>query len=289
MSNATQSLPSPDPADARHWEEQERTFLRDQRTSQRARLLSRIGLNVAGVVGFLLIWELTPRLIPGINEVLFPRPSHIIDALITLTASGEIARNVAASLQRALFGFALASVLGIGLGLVTGRSRIAQHVSDPLLHGMRSIPSIALVPLSLLWFGIGEASKVALITWGAFFPIWLNTFTGVKDVHPVYTRSAACLGANRVQTMFLVVLPAAMPFILAGLRQGLGIALVVLVAAELAGASSGVGYMIATSHQIFRVDVMFVGMLILGILGFTLDQLFALAQAWFFPWYSDER
>ena len=126
--------------------------------------------------------------------------------------------------------------------------------------GFRSIPTIAMVPLCILWFGIGEAAKLAIVTWGAFFPIWITTHIGVRDVHVVYLRSAACLGAGRFATLFLIVLPAALPFILSGLRQAIAVSLIVLVAAELSGASDGIAYMMSQGHQLFRVDIMFVGL-----------------------------
>lgn len=263
----------------------EEQFLRDLKAERRQHTVRQLFLNVFGIGLFLTAWELMPHVIPWMNRLLFPPPSDIVGTLRELLESGELVENIRVSLLRVFKGFFIATVLGTLTGLLTGRVQLLQHVSDPILHGMRSIPAIALVPLSLLWFGIGEPSKVALIAWGAFFPIWLNTYTGVRDVPPVLLRSAMSLGAGPVQTMFLVIFPAALPFILVGLRQGIGIALIVLVAAELAGASSGVGYMIATSHQLFRVDIMLIGIATLGFLGYVVDRLFILLQGYLFPWY----
>ena len=268
--------------------DQEQQFLSAQRSLKRKRITHQLLLNIFGIVLFLGVWEATPYIIPWMNILLFPPPSDVVDTLWELIGSGELVENIIVSLMRALFGFLIAAVLGIHAGLLTGRVRVLQYLSDPILHGMRSIPAIALIPLSLLWFGIGESSKVALIAWGAFFPIWLNTFTGVGNVAPALIRSAASLGAGRTQTTFLVILPASLPFVLVGLRQGIGIALIVLVAAELAGASSGVGYMVATSHQLFRVDIMFIGIATLGAMGYTVDRIFALAQTYLFPWYEGQ-
>jgi ABC-type nitrate/sulfonate/bicarbonate transport system permease component len=159
-----------------------------------------------------------------------------------MVTSGEIPLNIIASLRRAGSGFAIAMVLGIAAGVATARLRIAEYLTEPLLHGLRSVPVIALVPLSVLWLGIGEGAKIALVATGAFFPIWIATFIGVRDVHIVYLRSAACLGAGRLSTMLWVVLPAALPLILAGLRQAIAVSLIVLVAAELSGATAGVAY-----------------------------------------------
>ena len=177
-----------------------------------------------------------------------------------------------------------ATVLGIAAGVMTARLRVLQHLTEPLLHGFRAIPVIALVPVSVLWFGIGETAKIVLVATGAFFPIWIATFIGVRDVHIVYLRSAACLGAGRIATMFWVILPAALPFILAGLRQAMAISLIVLVAAELSGATAGVAYMMSMGHQLFRVDVIFIGLLLLGTLGFLFDRLFVLLTQRLLPW-----
>jgi len=275
--------------DADHWAREEERFLRALQAAKRRRILVQLALNALGIVLFLLAWEMSPRIIPWLNPILFPPPTETLHALQELIDSGELVNGIAISLRRALIGFVIGSLLGILVGLLSGQIAAIQYLTDPLLHGFRAIPAIALVPLSLLWFGIGEASKVALIAWGAFYPVWLNTYTGVRNVPDALHRSAASLGALPHQAMFLVVLPASLPFILVGLRQAVGIALIVLVAAELAGSSSGVGYLIATSHQLFRVDIMFVGIATLGFLGFMVDRLFALAQTYFFPWYTGAK
>ncbi len=246
----------------------------------------RVALNLLGVVCFLGLWEAVPRLVPWINTVLFPPPSQVIDTLWPMIASGEIANNIMVSVGRAGAGFLIAAVLGIAAGVLTARLRVLQHLSEPLLHGFRAVPVIALVPLSVLSFGIGETAKIALVATGAFFPIWIATFIGVRDVHIVYLRSAACLGAGRIATMLWVILPASLPFILAGLRQAMAISLIVLVAAELSGATSGVAYMMSMGHQLFRVDIMFIGLLLLGTLGFIFDRLFVLLAHRLFPWYT---
>lgn len=268
--------------------ELEEVFVAELRSEKRRHRLSLISLNLLGIVLFLIAWELLPRVVPNVNILMFPPPSSVVGELIPLITSGELASNIFISLQRAMAGFALATVLGIAAGLLTARIRPLQHITDPVLQGFRSIPVIALVPLSLIWFGIGEASKIALITWGAFFPIWIATFIGVRDVHPVYLRSAASLGAGPLQAMIYVILPSALPLILAGLRQALAIALIVLVAAEIAGARGGVAYMVAISHQLFRVDIMFIGLAVLGALGFLLDRIFVAVTRKLFPWYGQD-
>lgn len=260
----------------------EARFLAEHQRSVRMRRWRGIALNILGVLLFLGVWEIIPRL-GLINPVLFPSPSKVVEAAWPMLGSGEIPWNILVSLGRAGSGFLIAAVLGVAVGVATARAPVIRDLVEPLLHGFRSVPVIALVPVSVLWFGIGEGAKVALVATGAFFPIWINTFIGVRDVHEIYLRSAACLGANRWQTF--VVLPAALPFIIAGLRQGIAIALIVLVAAELAGARAGVAYMMSMGHQLFRVDIMFAGLVILGFLGFAGDRLFVALCRKLFPWY----
>lgn len=266
----------------------ETQFIADLAAGKRRALRQRIGLGFAGVVLFLILWEILPRVVPGVNVLMFPPPSGIAGTLWDLLSSGELFGHAWSSLKRALAGFVIGSAAGILVGLMSGRIALMRHMSDPILHSLRSIPAIAFVPLAIVWFGLGETPKVALVTWGAFFPVWVNTFIGVRDVPNVYLRSAASLGAGNRQIMFQVVLPAAMPFIFAGLRQATAVSFVVLVAAELVGASSGLGYLISFSHLVFRIDMMFVGLMALGLLGFLADALFATALHRIFPWYGAE-
>jgi len=244
-----------------------------------------LGLNILGVVIFCGLWEIAPNIGLLMSPVLFPPPSKVVEAAFPMILSGEIPLNIAVSLGRAGAGFAIAAVLGILAGVGMARTTVLRELLEPLLHAFRSLPVIALVPISVLWFGIGESAKIALVATGAFFPIWINSFIGVRDVHVVYLRSASCLGANRFQTLGMVILPASLPFIIAGLRQGIAIALIVLVAAELAGARAGVAYMMSMGHQLFRVDIMFAGLILLGALGFLSDRLFVAVCRRLFPWY----
>jgi len=275
---ATPAAPGANPVAAR--------FQREHLRRERARRHRRLWLNVAGIVLFLAAWEAIPHLLPWMNPALFPPPSRVLQAALPLIASGELAHHIGASLARAAGGFSIALVLGITAGFLTARIETLHHLSEPVLHGFRSVPSLAVVPLAVLWFGIGELPKVALIAWGAFFPIWITTFIGIRDTHIVYLRSAAALGAGRVRTLFLVILPAALPFILAGVRQAIAVSLIVLVAAELSGSTHGIAYMMSLGHQLFQVEIMFIGLVLLGAFGFIADRLFVWAVKRLFPWYQ---
>jgi ABC-type nitrate/sulfonate/bicarbonate transport system permease component len=253
---------------------------------KRAAFARQIALNVIGILLFFAAWEVLPRIIPGVNLLMFPPPSGIVDAFAQLLRSGELFEDAAVSVGRAVGGFLIGGSAGIVMGLLTARVLLLRHVSEPVLHGLRSVPSIALVPLAIIWFGIGETSKIALITWGAFFPVWINTFLGARDVSAVFVRSAESLGCRGWRMLFRIILPAALPLILAGLRQALTVALIIMVAAELIGARNGLGQLISSSHQLFRVDYMFVGLMALGAIGFCMDRIFATLVDRLFPWYG---
>ena len=244
-------------------------------------------LGIAGTALFFLAWEGVARL-ELINPAFLPAPSAVAVSAYDLIVSGELFSHLTASIWRALLGFVFGSVVGVILGIATARLPVFRYMSDPLLQMFRAIPSIAFVPLAIFWFGIGETSKVFLIAWGVFFPVWINTFLGVRDFNPLLIRAAATLGAGGLRMLWNVVLPGALPLIIAGLRISLAVALVLLVAAELAGATAGVGYFIQISAQVFRVDQMFVGLLTLGILGFCADLLFVTVVQYLFPWYGAE-
>ena len=180
----------------RNTESLEAEFRREYRAGRGMEIASRLVLNVTRCGNFLVIWEAVPWLFPWINKVMFPPPSQVFAAFWPMIKSGEIPYNILVSIRRASIGFEIAAIAAIVAGVFTARLRVANYLTEPLLHGFHSVPVIALVPVSVLWFGIGEGAKIALVATGAFFPIWIATFIGVRDVHKIYLRSAACLGAG---------------------------------------------------------------------------------------------
>ncbi len=230
--------------------------------------------NVLSIVVFLVIWEIFSRFIAD-NIRIFPPPSIVGQELLRMIESRMLLEDIWASVQRALAGFVLGSIIGIGVGLLTGRITFIRSLLEPVIQLFRPIPSIAFVPLSLFWFGLGESSKVFLITYGVFFPVWLNTHVGVSTVDPILIRAARSLGCEGYRLFTRVILPASIPFVVAGLRVGIAVAFIVLVAAEMLGASKGVGFRIGQSHEIFRADRMMVGLLTLGIMGGIVDFIFS--------------
>lgn len=267
----------------------EQSVLDARRQTQRRERQYKLVLGVVGLVLFLLLWEVAPRIVEGVNILMFPPPSAVAKTFWSMTASGEIWPHMAASLYRIFVGFVIGAVVGVLTGVVTGSSTFARSITDPVLNGLRAIPVIAIVPLAIVWLGLGDIAKIVLIAWGVFFPVWVNTFIGIRSVSVLYLRSAKSMGASPLQLMFLVSLPAALPYVFAGLRQATSLAFVVMVAAELAGAEEGLGFLISYSHLVFRIDMMFVGLIYLGALGFLADQFFVALLHKLFPWYEERR
>ena len=188
-----------------------------------------------------------------------------------IAASHLVNPDFLPSLARAAIGFLIGSCLGVTIGLLTARTRFFEFALNPLLTILRPIPAIALVPLAIVWFGIGEGSKYFVIAYTVFLAVWLNTHHGAASVASTYIRASRSLGANTRREFFEVVLPAAAPHIVAGLRMGAALAFLSLVAAELSGASAGIGFRIQEARQFLRTDRMFVGLIELGLLGALLD------------------
>ena len=242
-------------------------------------------LGVGSIVALLAVWQLATGL-GWINPVLLPSPVEIARAFFASAMDGTLIRNVGASLARVVQGFVLAFVIAVPLGIAMGLSRTIGGLFDPILELLRPIPPIAVIPLAILWFGIGEFSKVWIIAYGAFFPILLNTMAGFREVERAHVRAAQALGANRYQIFRDVVLRSALPFVIVGARLGMSMAFIVLVAAELIASSSGLGFMISDARYKFRTDEMFLGMACIGALGFGLNALLRATERRLLRWKS---
>ncbi len=242
-----------------------------------------LATTIAAFVFFIAVWEGVSR--SGFFNInLFTPPSVVFQALIESVSTGEYYSDIMASTFRVLAGFVIGSALGIILGIATGRVRLLSISVGQIANFLRNIPSIAFVPLALVWFGIDESSKVFLVTWGVIFPVWVNTHQGMARLDENYLWSIKSLGANKLQAFKEVIFPNAMPFIATGLRIGIALAFITLVAAEMAGASSGIGYRISVSHLIFRVDKMLLGITTLGVMGLFADRVLLKMINRLFPW-----
>jgi ABC-type nitrate/sulfonate/bicarbonate transport system permease component len=210
----------------------------------------------------------------AVNTELFPSPGQVASAAIELYHDGLLGTDLVVSLRRAAVGFLIGASLGVALGLFTARIRSVGYALHPFFNVLRPIPAIALVPVAIVWFGIGEGSKYFVISYTVFLAVWLATDHGASHVAQTYIRASRSLGAGTAREFFEVVLPASAPHIVAGLRMGAALAFLALVAAELTGASAGIGYRIQEARTFIRTDRMFVGLIELGLLGSLLDVLF---------------
>lgn len=207
----------------------------------------------------------------AVREAIFPAPWSVWSAAVEMWDNGTLPRDLAVSLGRAGVGFAIGAALGIAMGLMTGRIALVRLLLNPFLTLLRPIPAIALVPVAIVWFGIGEGSKYFVVSYTVFLTVWFNTHHGMEYVPETYLRAARSLGASRLREFITVVLPAAAPHILAGIRLGVALAFLSLVAAELSGASSGLGFRLQEARQYVRTDRMFALLIILGLLGALAD------------------
>lgn len=227
----------------------------------------------------LIVWQLTVMW-GGYRRSVLPAPSDILVAwydLITGTTkaagrySGSWFDHVAASLWRVYLGFAWGAISGIIVGLFIGISRIFERAVDPTVQLTRNIPVTAWVPLSLVFFGIGNAPAIFLIGLGAFYPNVVNTTHGVRQMSSILYKAATMMGANRREMLLRVILPASLPSIMTGVRLGMGIAWVLVVVAEILAVRSGLGYLLNDAYQFYRNDVLIAAMISIGVLGFLSD------------------
>jgi sulfonate transport system permease protein len=202
---------------------------------------------------------------------LLASPLTVLDSAWALTLSGALPQALLVSVQRVAVGFSVGAVIGVALGLFTGLSRWADQLLDPVLQMLRTLPFLGLVPLLILWFGIGELPKVVLVAFGTTFPLYLNTYSGIHAVDRRLIEAATVLRLGRWQRIWHVVLPGALPQVLVGLRQGLGVAWLSLIVAEQVNADTGLGQMIMEARDFLRTDVIVVGLLVYALLGLITD------------------
>jgi sulfonate transport system permease protein len=219
-----------------------------------------------------VVWESAARL-GWIEARLIPPPSVVAETLAELWRSGDLARHLAATLWRVAAGFALGLALATGLGALTGFSNRARQVLDPTLQALRAIPSIAWVPLFILWFGIFEASKVALIATGAFFPVYLSLMTGIQGVDRKLVEVGRVYQLRPLALIRRILVPAALPAWLTGVRGGLGLAWMFVIAAELMGASEGLGYLLLDGQMVGNAAQILGALALFAVLGKATDAL----------------
>ncbi|WP_374108879.1 ABC transporter permease [Pseudonocardia sp. ICBG1293] len=223
-------------------------------------------------VALILLWQLASS--TGLlAEDELASPLRVVTAAVDLTRSGELPEGLLVSLARVATGLVLGLVVGVGLGVVSGLSRWGGLLVDPPVQMLRTLPHLGLVPLFILWFGIGELPKVLLVALGVLFPMYLNVHAGVRGVDPKLIEATSVSGFTRAERLRHVVLPGAMPSTLTGLRLALGIAWLSIIVAETTSADAGLGYMIMNAREFLRTDVIVVGLAVYALLGLGTDAL----------------
>ncbi len=223
-------------------------------------------VRAASLAGVVAAWELVCRL-GAVPSVFLPAPSTVAAELVGMAASGELWRSLQASLLRILLGFLIGSGAGVLVGTLAAVSSFAEAVVDPLIAATYPIPKIALLPLLVLWLGIGEASKVAVIAIGAFFPVAVGTMAGIRGTDPLLLRAAVSLGATGLQVITKVRIPSALPVLFAGLRLAAGMSLLLVVSAEMIAAATGIGFTILHAGDLMQTPKLLAAIVVLSALG----------------------
>jgi len=228
--------------------------------------------RLASLAVFLALWSVAGGLVEltkPFNPLFLPAPWVVIGALLDLARKGQLWVHVAATLERVAVGFSAGAVLALALGLLAGQVRAVRNVVEPVVELLRPIPPLAMLPLFIVWVGIGEGSKVGFITYATFFPMFVTTVHGVAQIDGRLLRAAQSLGARPRHLFFRVILPAALPDVLTGLRLGVALSFFVIVISEFVGAENGLGYLINDGRNFFLVPQMLGAALLLGLLGYA--------------------
>jgi ABC-type nitrate/sulfonate/bicarbonate transport system permease component len=240
-------------------------------------------ISVLSPFALLLLWEILAH-VGVIDTRFFPPPSSIVHSLVATTKSGELLANTWISLQRLFWGFVVGAIPALVLGVAMGLNRYVRAVLEPLVTATYPIPKSSILPLALLIFGLGEASKIFMVALGVFFPVIINTLAGVLEINPIYLDVGKNFKASRWNTFRTIAIPGALPMIMTGLRLGIGMGLVLIAIAEMVGAKSGLGYMIWNAWETFSVEQMYVGLFVIAIIGFLLTAILNAIERLVVPW-----
>jgi ABC-type nitrate/sulfonate/bicarbonate transport system permease component len=255
---------------------------RDERKGRAARRALMSALPVASILFVIGLWYLAAKTMA--NPQVLPGPQATAAAAWRLMQDGTLFADVAASLTRVVEGWLIALALAIPLGGTMGRSESTRRIFGTLIELVRPIPPIAMVPIAILWFGIGWASQLFIVCYGAFFPMVIGVYDAFRNVDKLYEQAAQSLGCHGVTLFRRVVVMAALPSVISSMRIGLGLAFVSLVAAELIAASTGLGALIANARVTFQTDHMLVGMIAIGVVGFLLSWIMWKLEKHFLRW-----
>ena len=228
-----------------------------------------MGLTSFGTL--IVVYSIISNL-PGANAVITPPPQEILTTLWQSLADGSLLSAIAASLIRVLIGYALGCTAAIVIGVLMGWFRTFEYLADPIVEAVRPIPPLAYIPLVIIWVGIDERSRILVIFLAAFLTCIVSTITGIKQVPRVFVEAAETLGAGQTRLFLTIAIPSALPYIFAGLRVALAASWTTLVAAELVAAQDGIGWMLQNGRRFLRTDLVMVGVIVIGVLAFTMDR-----------------
>ncbi len=243
-------------------------------------------ISIASPAGLLILWEVAARF-GFIDTRFFPAPSSVIALLFEMVRSGELVTHTLVSLKRLFWGAVIGGVPALVLGIVMGLNRPIRAIFDPLIAATYPIPKSSILPLALLIFGLGEASKVFMVAIGVFFPVAINATTGVLEINRIYLDVGRNFKASRWSTFWTIALPGALPVIMTGFKLGIGIGLVLIAIAEMIGAKSGLGYLIWSAWETFSVEQMYVGLFTIAIIGFALTVALNELERIIIPWKAN--
>jgi ABC-type nitrate/sulfonate/bicarbonate transport system permease component len=239
--------------------------------------------GIAFLLALLALWELAAQA-EWINALIVPPPTKILGIFIELVWSGQIPMQILVSMKRALAGYLLAAVVFIPLGIFMGLSPTIYRLFEVIVEMLRPVPPPVIIPVALLFFGLGDEMKIFVIFFSCAWPILLNTIDGVRGIDWVLLNTARTFGLSRGKIIWQVILPASSPQIVTGLRVSLPIMLILVVISEMIGSTDGIGYFVLDSQRRFKVAQMYAGMFTLALLGYTLNRLFNLLQRLVLPW-----
>ena len=243
-------------------------------------------LGVASPVVLLVLWEAAAHA-GWIDVRFFPAPSAIFEKLLELMRSGELWIHLWASLKRLFWGSLLGGIPALAIGILMGLYRPIRTAIDPLISATYPIPKSAILPLVLLIFGLGEMSKIVMVALGVFYPVVINTIAGVLQIDKIYLDVGKNFRASRWQTFRTIALPGALPNIMAGIKLGVGLGLILIAISEMVGAKTGIGFMIWDAWQVLSVETMYVGLVVIAIIGFVLTLILNEVESWLLPWQRE--
>ena len=239
-------------------------------------------------IGLVILWQLLVQF-GLLSTRILPAPTQVVEAGVKLFLSGELTENVKISTWRALVGFLIGGSIGLALGVINGLSRISEQFLDSSVQMSRNGPHLALIPLVILWFGIGDQARIFLVALGVFFPIYINTFFGIRSIDSGLIEMGKVYGLRSRELFWQIILPGALPGILVGVRYALGVMWLTLIVAETIAANSGIGYMAMNAREFMQTDVVVLSILLYALLGKLADSVVRGLEQWWLPWHPSQH